>query len=141
MKRKKSHLCWEYSGRSGFPHLLKQLHWISAEGLAMLCYLASLWLVCRASQLNSGILMTALMHLSAHGGSSHFHHREMENCCSSAPAGTCSSPVNLMNILTGVAQNLSSPFLQVSFSFIKQERLARFRAGCNSIHLSLINAQ
>lgn len=150
MNRKKSHLRWEYSGRSGFPHLLKQLHWISAEGLATLL-LACFSVACLQSfTAQLWHLADSLMHLPVHLCVSQScsqrilslpPRRSGELLLLCAHRSFSSSPVNLMNILTGMAQNLSSPFLQVPSSFIKQKRLARFRVGCNPIPLFLINAQ
>lgn len=118
-------ILWKIS----FPHLLEQLHWISAEGPARLFVLRSSWLFCWASELNSASRWQPNAPSSASlcdapcSDDPLISSREVRTAplllqeCSPTP-----SPVSLMNILTGMAQNLDSPFLWVSSSFTKQNK-------------------
>lgn len=149
MKRKGSHLCWEYCGRSAFPHLLEQLHWISAEGLAMM--LLSCILLGSSAGLQSWTLHLAgsLMHLPVHPCMMHrvqmipaFPAEKwgllLHSCRSGSPQPSESDEYFNRN---GTKSQISLSLGLIFFYKTKQKRLARFRAGCNSIPLFLINAQ
>lgn len=88
--------------------------------------LHSTWLLCWVSQLNwaSNAPFSASLHESAVLS---FPAKRSENLCYSTPAGASPpSPVNLMNILTGMAQKsrLSLSSGLIFFYKTKQKRLA-----------------